>query len=93
MTVRHIPSGRAAKGTLARLPPLASANPCWPCDANTGNEAHVYEYVEALIRCAHRVYRSNNVQRNAHSSLSGCLRSMLADHILPRSCSHDSVGG
>lgn len=66
-----------------------------------GNQAHVYEFIETIIRCANRIYRVGNT---AHSSGRGnpkstkgcttlhqCFQHLLAEHLLPLSCSHDNT--
>ena len=70
-----------------------------------GNQAHVYEFVEAVIRCGYRIYHHTSHERkkrqlsshanakshDTHETVAQCLQSLLSEHILPHSCLHDST--
>ena len=54
-----------------------------------GNSNHVYEYVEALIRVSHAIWFSN--RKDGSQTLHGCFSRLIGDHLLPFSCSHETM--
>ena len=54
-----------------------------------GNQNHVYEFVETLIRVSHQIWFSK--RKSGHKTLHQCFHKLISDHLLPFSCSHETM--